>query len=202
MTENDKLKLKSVQRTRKTKMDIMEELYIRHLVLNAMPIESAHMESIRHIFGLLNVKNFPPLRNKVKELLLPRCLSDAKHFITDQIRNSECTVTLEFDFWSDIQSRSISACIVDIALPEPMTLVYSVTDESLERHETGHIVNLMTEVIDSVGPLNVVSTVSDECTKGHGGEAFSSGANKMSCTLHQLASSGFFWFVKREENIR
>lgn len=107
--------------------EVMEELYMRHIVLNAVPLEQSSSENLRKMFQLKNVKNFPLNRNRFKEILIPELLSQAEKFFEEKILQCQGTLTLEFDVWTDRKGRSILGCVINAAIPSKISFVHSLS---------------------------------------------------------------------------
>lgn len=147
-----------------SRKDLLEGLYLKHIVMNSQPFTITHPEYLREIFTHLNVPNFPPLTNRITGELMRKYVRRSNTFFNYLVSQSGESVTLEFDFWSDKKRRSIWACVVNIGYPNKYTFVHSVSDKTDYVHEARMIKCLIADAINDIGPEHVVAIVSDQAS--------------------------------------
>lgn len=91
MTASDRATLVTNSIATKTERDTMEELYLKYLVLNTLPLEQTHDDYLKEIFKMKNISNFPPSRNTIKENFIPKYQTEAMAFIKKKISESNGT---------------------------------------------------------------------------------------------------------------
>lgn len=141
-------------------------LLTKVILKNNLPLRLVDCELFRTLCRMNPPHRFPG-RHRISSFYIPRVAGAIKdRFICDTEKGADCSLSIEFDHWTDAMHRSLLAVLATRS--DGSRYLIEVEDVSTTGHSAASILATLNRVLECFQPLKINSLVSDaasSCTR-------------------------------------